>query len=660
MKKRGQITIFIILGLILFLIGSLVIYFVTQREVRPLERRIQVATEVVPVYNLVSSCLYELGRKGLTTLGLQGGYLYLPPQITKNPFSYVAFDKFSFIKVPYWYYEGEDRSPSIKSMEKDVAKFIKENIKFCTKDFVSLNQQFSITEKEEPIPKVTFTDKEVVVELDWDLDVKTTDKTVRQEKYVAFLPVKIKSIFELASKTLEQENKYELFENLTMKLISSDPTIPSEGLEFECGTKRWHLNDIKNRLQSVLYYNIPRIRLIGTDVVPFEFKLKVYEDLKKERKEILDALDAGAESFTPPDLTPDDAFEYFSMTFDTNYPAKDLRAAFSYDPNWGMLINAQPNEGGVLKSNTIKGAKKYLKFLCINQWHFTYDVIYPVVMTIGDPSAFNDQGYVFQFAFPVIINDNEGERIYFGLKRFESVEFYSEFCDKKGDQEADVRVKGFVEDAPIAVDLADVNISIKCLFEECVLGKTRNIGGIYRWKERLPQGCANPMIIASKEGYLSTQKQLTSQFLDLTLTKLKPMKFSVVKHIYNSADKQLSDAMPLEKNERVSISLFLRNHSETILKDFPSNDTSINVPYASYSYDLNIVMHDAFGNVIGGFNVENLNISYSEVADKSEVVFHVAHYVPLPKTREERFDFTDVVYGNKLTNKLDKLKPSFK
>ncbi len=659
MEKRGQVTIFIIIGLVVLLVSGLVIYFVTQREVKPLERKITVPKEIAPVYNIISRCMHDIAQKAVIKLGLQGGYIFVPPRIERNPFSFVGLDQLSILKVPYWYYENEDRSPSIEKIEKDIAAFVRDNFLVCVRNnFVVVKEQYKIEEKGDSKTRVTLTDSDVLVELDWPLEITTPEKIVRQDKFIAYVPVKLKRMFELAKKIMDEENKQEFFEAVTMKLISSDPDIPNDGLEFNCGTKKWPVVHVKERLQSVLRYNIPRIRLKGSDMVPFESKTKVYETLREERKDIIDTLSAGAETFTPPDFTPEDAFDYFSMTFDINHPAKDLKVGFLYYPDWGMLMSAQPSEGGVLKSNKIKGEKKYLKFLCINQWHFTYDIIYPLVVSIADSSAFQDKGYVFQFAFPVIIDNNEGERVHFGLKRFESLDFPSELCDQRGDNEADIRVKGFVGDSPFALDMNDVNISIRCVYEECLLGKTSNIGGIYRWKDKLPPGCINPIITASKEGYLPSEQQLTTPFLDMTLTRLMPFKYSVARHRYDKESKTISETEEkLSKKQKADIYLFLRDHGESIIKNIPTqSDDVIELPYTTYTYDVNILLRDDKDNVIGGYNAEKLNINYDELADKKKIVFHVLEYPEVPKKNEEKAEMVELVYGGKFA---EKLKPTF-
>ena len=75
-----------------------------------------------------------------------------------------------------------------------------------------------------------------------------------------------------------------------------------------------------------------------------------------------------------------------------------------------MYLTARPSDGVKLQSNLGHGNRDYLSFICVNAYHFTYDVTYPLLVSITDPDAFKGDGYTFRFSFPVIIDHNEGKR----------------------------------------------------------------------------------------------------------------------------------------------------------------------------------------------------------------------------------------------------------
>ncbi len=652
MHKKGQLTLFAIIGIVLLLTAGIVIYFTTKKISAPLEEIIA-PEDVKPVHGYVSACLYDVGREAVTLLGQQGGYIYIQAEIEKTPTSYIPLDSFNMFKIPYWYYEGEDRVPTLAQMQGEASRYVKENIRRCTGDFSGFAKIYTVAEKGGILPETLFAEEEVIIRLKWPLDVATAEKTTSLKEYAARLPVRLKQMWELANRTMAYENKNEFFENLTVDLMAADDKIPMDGLTFSCSAERWHLREVRERLEKVLYYNLPFVRVENTQFIPFMEKRSAYEKLAVERERMIKDLEAG-KGLREPKHTPSDAFEFFRMKLDVDIAPNDLKAGFQYLPEWGMALNAQPNDGGVLSSNLAKGASRFLRFLCINQWHFAYDVIYPIKMTIKDESAFKNEGFIFQFAFPVLINDNEGERKFFGLRRFEPVEFDTEFCNNVGAQFADIRVKGYSTGDLFAAELHGVNITYKCFNQECALGPTQADEGYYRLRTLLPGGCTNPFITASKEGYLPKTAQLTEERLDMTLTKLKKMNLSIIVHPYFAQAEQWLTEEEMSDKE-ASIRLSLKDEDLDQYKSYPA-DAAVELVEgtAKYDIDINLVSN---GNLVGGYRAEALEIAYDDIAGAEKIVFHLVEFRPNPKDDKDRGEMMLFLLGESYQ---EALKPEFR
>src|SRR3989338_4532142 len=126
---------------------------------------------------------------------------------------------------------------------------------------------------------------------------------------------------------------------------------------------------------------------------------------------------------------PADRYDYFHYLWDMGAPESNLKIHFAYNPAWEMHINAHPNSNGVLSSNAITQFPQWLRLLCINQYHFTYDIIYPVMVTLNDDKSYNGQGYNFRFAFPVIIHGNKPDRVSFSDQQFTDYSAGADFCE---------------------------------------------------------------------------------------------------------------------------------------------------------------------------------------------------------------------------------------
>ena len=95
MQKRGQATIFIIIGLVIVLVvAGLIIFrqelFVSQWEKEQAESLI-VPEQAEEIHTHVYTCVEEVVGNGLDLLGAQGGYINLPedpiPAYGQNIFS---------------------------------------------------------------------------------------------------------------------------------------------------------------------------------------------------------------------------------------------------------------------------------------------------------------------------------------------------------------------------------------------------------------------------------------------------------------------------------------------------------------------------------------------------------------------------------------------
>ena len=98
-NKRGQITIFIIVAIII--IASVGLYFSLKGSLIP----DKVPATFEPIYTQFLSCLEENSLVGIDLLGVHAGYIDLPefePGSRYMPFS----SQLDFLgtAIPYWYY----------------------------------------------------------------------------------------------------------------------------------------------------------------------------------------------------------------------------------------------------------------------------------------------------------------------------------------------------------------------------------------------------------------------------------------------------------------------------------------------------------------------------------------------------------------------------
>ncbi|MFH1510722.1 MAG: hypothetical protein ABIF10_03445 [Candidatus Woesearchaeota archaeon] len=629
--KRGQITIFVIIGIIIVI--GIFFYVYLKHRTTVFTPGVVVPEDVVPVQQFVQNCLHETARDAIIRLGLQSGFITIPPDIDRMPSSYMAVDSYGLLKKPYWYYRGQERIPTIDYIRYQVREHVQENLAGCVNNFNEFRTKFRIVAGT-PKVAVELGDKSVLVEADfpieiWDLKQR---KITDIRNFKAEVQVRLAAVYDLARKIMQAQHDQKFFENITIDLMASNPDIPFTGLELQCGALTWQQEEVKRQVQEILYYNIPRIRVDNTNYASFEAKPSVYRKFSEFTMEDIN------EGNLPSISQPSDAYEYNHFLIDAGSTDRSLKARFVYRPEYGMDFFALPSRDGLLRSDLVKGNAEFLRFLCINLYHFVYDINYPIEVLVRDDSSFGNEGYVFSFAFPVTIYHNAADRTERGPMIFETRMPAEGYCENLGTEEYQITVYGNYE-GYTDMELPDVELEYECLTNKCTLGKTKSDSGSYMLRTRLPEGCSAPYIIANRTGYVTTRKQLTEGRMAMHMKKLKDLKFTVAKHVYLETGKSLGSAEELGEGERAVITVNLLNGTHRQYGHYPyqnsSNYISLVEDAASYSIEIALLKE---GEYVGGYSIDSY--AFSNVQNADTIEFHVVEYRPAPITKQDQAEMS--------------------
>src|SRR3989344_8819969 len=111
--SKGQVTIFIIVGILLVLAITLVIF--VRREIITFKPEEIIPTEKGKVENFITSCIDQVGNDALNRVGLQGGYIELPLEVTDD--NNRRLDISPSLAVPYWAYGLQTFIPSLPQIK---------------------------------------------------------------------------------------------------------------------------------------------------------------------------------------------------------------------------------------------------------------------------------------------------------------------------------------------------------------------------------------------------------------------------------------------------------------------------------------------------------------------------------------------------------------
>tara|TARA_B100000315_G_C14541143_1_gene570950 strand:- start:483 stop:1475 length:993 start_codon:yes stop_codon:yes gene_type:complete len=194
MGNKGQITMFIVLGILLLFIAGFFIILNRPSDLDA-EKTSEIPSDIRPIYNYIEECIKDIALNGISILSAQGGHIFEKGKLLETSYS----------NISYGYYERKDILPSISSMQKDISQFIDLALPDCT-DF-SLFPGFNITSG---IINTTtqIIDDEVIFEVDYDLKVNFNDKIANPDKFQYKAPIRLGHNYKIAKniikKTLEE------------------------------------------------------------------------------------------------------------------------------------------------------------------------------------------------------------------------------------------------------------------------------------------------------------------------------------------------------------------------------------------------------------------------------------------------------------------------
>lgn len=139
MTKRGQVSIWIILGILIIII--LAVGFLFRDNILDFLREKQligvaaVPKEVESVNNFILDCVHKTGEEALSFTGSYAGF-YNTLSVNKNSRG-----------IPYYFVNGSLFVPTKKLVEQSLAAYVNNNLKYCTNNFEDFNNSFSFKEE---------------------------------------------------------------------------------------------------------------------------------------------------------------------------------------------------------------------------------------------------------------------------------------------------------------------------------------------------------------------------------------------------------------------------------------------------------------------------------------------------------------------------------
>ncbi len=172
MKKKGQLTIFIILGVFILLVTIGLFFLIGSESKEQIGSEEFLPLEVGSIKFFVDSCLMKTVREGVVEISRNGGYYHFDNN--NNNIS-------NFHLKAYYYYEGEVLVPSLETIENELEIYIEEKLPYCTNWFESLPEFDVLTSYLEA--DVTILPEKVMVNINYPLEIKQGNITTEISEF---------------------------------------------------------------------------------------------------------------------------------------------------------------------------------------------------------------------------------------------------------------------------------------------------------------------------------------------------------------------------------------------------------------------------------------------------------------------------------------------
>jgi hypothetical protein len=551
--KRGQITLFVIIGMLLLIIVGLYLYL-TYKDVKPELDVPRLSGDAGAVQEFVEGCIEQIARMGLDELGRHGGYID-PTNIdyTLTTFDYNTVDQTEsdlvFMNkhdetsgIPYWYYSSSSRScwhceistlsPSIGLMEYQLGLYVNKHLPECLEDFTLFKEQGLIVTSQSDIKtSALIRDSDVVFFTEYNLQVIRDGEISLAEKFYKEVDVPVLQYYAIATRITQSQIDTEYLDFYGLYLLGqhtgmdSNKLPPLSAYRIGYDTIFWSKSNTQRLYESLLSSYTQFFRVSGTS-----------NELDYE-------LDGGQlelglyDAMILPMFTDEELSTLELSTKEINHIYAGQRIYLNVRPSNGDLISPFVKEGepglggGILES--VEPDQNY---------EFFYDISYPILVEVRDSRPGKE--YSFIFALQGNIKENKLMSDWLAgygtmpwnidyLTMYNNVPIGTEtedvetgetyiyeapqvgktlFCDAEQRLSGTIRAKTY--DSLTGEPLEGVLLTYTCgTYASCGVGKTKYNETLNEvlYSGKMPI-CLNGYVQFNKQGYISKKIPLTTDY----------------------------------------------------------------------------------------------------------------------------------------------------
>jgi hypothetical protein len=291
-KKRGQVTIFLVIGIVLLALAASIFFFVNKSATDSLQQEQEqleftTVSEIRPqLQRYVEQCIEEVSVPGIYLLGIQGGVIY-----SDDPTSLLITERGI---VNYGYLNGITQLSSEK-LETQLNRYILESLPRCLKGFTVFENQGVTISTTDMNPDVRITPDAVVVTLQYPVTALQADSAVSLDTFRVSIPIRVGTIIGYSTQIIEQHTTSPYLDTPYLTSLDVFATV----YPFSEDVTLYSLRDEESIIDNAPFTFFFAIKNDGSTAVP---KLQHIRDLVLAKGELFElqlyAFDADNDAMT--------------------------------------------------------------------------------------------------------------------------------------------------------------------------------------------------------------------------------------------------------------------------------------------------------------------------------------------------------------------------
>ncbi len=207
--KKGQITVFIILGILLLFVFALIFYLSSSSTLSDGSSydTLGEVSSSTSVQEYVESCLEEATLESIYVTLSQGGYYDIKQLGELNYYS----DSLELLTLPYYFDQGELLNPELETIESEVSSGATILFEECVDDFSAFSNLGYTIESSTPVVIVQFLDGWTTVDMDFRFVLSIEESSQEFESFSLTYPFSLPEKIDEIESYLETQEEDTIF-----------------------------------------------------------------------------------------------------------------------------------------------------------------------------------------------------------------------------------------------------------------------------------------------------------------------------------------------------------------------------------------------------------------------------------------------------------------